>query len=424
MPVFPMATIGRSEQALRRLAAVVTVVSIALIVPSLIFLVVEISKGWLPIDEPGVTQTVVAVVIFAVAFPGLGWVILRRQPANRLGWIYLAIGFWEALNLFATNYSTLAFWVAAGDLPFAAPLSWVGTWAWVPAFTLFSTLGILLFPTGHLPSRRWWPVVAVGALAFALILLPAVALWPYRGLPLEAANALNQPPPDDPGLEAASAIQNLGQLVLLVAMIGSVAGLAVRFRRSVGVERQQLKWFTFAAIVDVLLIVAWVALVLDPLTGALSALLLAALPIAIGIAILRYHLYDIDRIVSRTIGYAIVTGILGLTFVTTVLIAQTVVDSLLPQLTETGTLAVAASTLAAAALFQPLRGRIQSIVDRRFDRARVDGDRSLLRLADRLRDAVELDAISADVMDTIDRTIRPADATVWLRRNGSRTEEA
>ena len=127
----------------------------------------------------------------------------------------------------------------------------------------------------------------------------------------------------------------------------------MRFRRSTGVERQQLKWFTFAAIVDVLLIVAWVALVLDPLTGALSALLLAALPIAIGIAILRYHLYDIDRIVSRTIGYAIVTGILGVTFVTTVLIAQTVVDSLVPQLTETGTLAVAASTLAAAALFQP-----------------------------------------------------------------------
>ena len=401
----------------RRGAALVTLVSLAFVVAASIVLAIEIAHGWVPFGQPGVAQTVIAVAMFAVSFPLVGWIILRRDPSNRLGWIYLAIGFWQSLNMFASGYSTLAYWVASGNLPLASELSWVAVWAWVPGFTLFSTLGILLFPTGRLPSRRWWPVVALAAVAFVLLLVPVVALWPYRGLPLELQNALNQPPPADPVIVAANAIQGVGQVVLLAAMIGSVAGLATRFRRSRGVERQQLKWFTYAAIVDVLLLVVWTVIPLDPLAGALSSLLLASFPIAIAIAILRYRLYDIDRVVSRTIGYAIITGILGVTFVGIVLLVQAVVDSLLPQVTETGTPAVAASTLAAAALFQPLRRRVQATVDRRFDRARVDRDRSIVRLGNRLRDAVELDAIRADLLGTIDATIRPANATVWLRRS-------
>ena len=398
-------------------AALATIVSLAFVATALIFLAIEIANGWLPLGESGVAQTLIAVAVFALSFPLVGWIILRRDPSNRLGWIYLAIGFWQALNMFASGYSTLAYWVASGNLPLASELSWVAVWAWVPGFTLFSTLGILLFPTGRLPSRRWWPVVALAAVAFVLLLLPVVALWPYRGLPLELQNALNHPPPADPVIVAANAIQGVGQVVLLAAMIGSVAGLAIRFRRSTGVERQQLKWFTYAAIVDVLLLVVWTIIPLNPLAGALSSLLLAFLPMAIAIAILRYRLYDIDRVVSRTIGYAIITGILGATFVGIVLLVQTVVDSVLPQVIETGTPAVAASTLAAAALFQPLRRRVQATVDRRFDRARVDRDRSILRLGNRLRDAVELDAIRADVLGTINATIRPANATVWLRRS-------
>ena len=409
--------IRRHEVGAVRATAMLAVVSMAFVASALVFLAIEVANGWIPLGEPGVAQTLIAVAIFAISFPLVGWIILRRDPSNRLGWVYLAIGFWQALNMFASGYSTLAYWVASGNLPLASELSWVAVWAWVPGFTLFSTLGILLFPTGRLPSRRWWPVVALAALAFVLLLVPVVALWPYRGLPLERLNALNLPPPTDPAVDAAFAIQGVGQVVLLVAMIGSVAGLAIRFRRSTGVERQQLKWFTYAAILDVLLLVVWTANALDPLAGALSALLLASLPIAIAIAILRYRLYDIDRVVSRTIGYAIITGILGVTFVGIVLLVQAVVDSLLPQVTETGTPAVAASTLAAAALFQPLRRRVQATVDRRFDRARVDRDRSIVRLGNRLRDAVELDAIRADVLGTIDATIRPAKVTVWLRRS-------
>jgi hypothetical protein len=405
--------------AAHRAAAITTVASLLLAAGGLTALAIEIANGWIPLGEPGVSQIVMSVVLFALAFPLLGWIILRRDPSNRLGWIYLAIGFWQAVNLFATGYSSVAYWVASGNLPLASELSWVAVWAWVPGFALFSTLGILLFPTGRLPSRRWWPVVAVAVIAFVLLLAPVVALWPYRGLQLEIQNTVggNQPLPVDPLIVTANAIQGVGQVVLLVAMIGSVAGLAFRFRGSIGVERQQLKWFTYAAIVDVLLLIVWTVTSLDPLVGALSALLLALLPIAIALAILRYRLYDIDGVVSRTIGYAIVTGILGVTFVGIVLLVQAVVDSLLPQVTETGTPAVAASTLAVAALFQPIRRRVQATVDRRFDRARVDRDRSIVTLGNRLRDAVELDAIRADVLSTIDGTIRPATATVWLRRS-------
>ena len=408
--------IRRHEVGAVRATAMLAVVSMAFVASALVFLAIEVANGWIPLGEPGVAQTLIAVAIFAISFPLVGWIILRRDPSNRLGWVYLAIGFWQALNMFASGYSTLAYWVASGNLPLASELSWVAVWAWVPGFTLFRTLGILLFPTGRLPSRRWWPVVVLAALAFVLLLVPVVALWPYRGLPLERLNALNLQPPTDPAVDAAFAIQAVGQVVLLLAMIGSVAGLAIRFRRSTGVERQQLKWFTYAAILDVLLLVVWTANALDILVGALSALLLASLPIAIAIAILRYRLYDIDRVVSRTIGYGIVTGILAAIFVGIVLLVQGVVDSLLPQVTETGTPAVVASTLAVAALFQPVRRRVQATVDRRFDRARVDRDRSILRLGDRLRDAVELDAIRDDVLATIDSVIRPANASMWLRR--------
>jgi hypothetical protein len=404
--------------AAHRAAAATTVASLLFDAGGLIALAIEIANGWVPLGEPGVSQTIMSVVLFALSFPLLGWIILRRDASNRLGWIYLAIGFWQAVNMFATGYSNVAYWVASGNLPLAAELSWVAVWAWVPGFTLFSTLGILLFPTGRLPSRRWWPVVGVTVIAFVLLLAPTVALWPYRGLPIEIQNTLggNQQLPVDPVIVAANAMQGVGQVVLLVAMIGSVAGLAVRFRRSIGVERQQLKWFTYAAIVDVLVLVVWTVFNVDPVVGAVSALLLASLPIAIAIAILRYRLYDIDRVVSRTIGYAIITGILGLTFVGVVLLVQALVNPLLPQVAAAGTPAVAASTLAAAALFQPLRRRVQAAVDRRFDRARVDRDRSVVGLGNRLRDAVELDAIRADVLGTIDATVRPASAAVWLRR--------
>jgi hypothetical protein len=405
------------EGALRRLAAALAISSLALVAIGLVLLAVEIEHGWVPLGDPGVAQTIIAVVIFATLFPLVGWLIIRRLPAGRLGWTYLAIGFWQALNMFATGYSTLAFWVGSGNLPLASELSWVAVWAWVPGFTLFCTLGILLFPNGRLPSRRWWPVVGLTVIAFVLLVLPgAFATWPYRGVALERLNALNIPPPADPVITTAFAIQNVGQLVLLVAMVGSVAGLAVRFRHSRGVERQQLKWFTYGAAVDALLLVAWTVLPLSPVIGAVSALVFAPiLPVAIGIAILRYRLYDIDRIISRTLAYAVLTAILAGVYVAGFLAIQAVLATFTA---NGGPVAVAASTLAVFALFQPVRRRIQGAVDRRFYRSRYDAQREIESFAARVRDEVEVDRLAGALEQTLDRTMQPSSASIWLRSGG------
>jgi hypothetical protein len=400
------------------LAAVLTVIPLAFTSVALFLIAVEIANGWSQIDQSGVTQTMVAAIALCLTFPLVGWTILRHDPSNRLGWVYLAIGFFESLNVMASGYVIIAFRTGMGDAPLAVVLSWIAIWAWVPGFTLFATLGILLFPDGRLPTRRWWPVVALAAVALVLSLVPALASWPYRGLPLEQAIALNAAPPSDPTIEFAFNVEAVGQLVLLAAMIGSVAGMAVRFRRSVGVERQQLKWFTYGALLTVVILVIWTAGFLsDPVGGAVSGLLVGAiLPLATAAAILRYRLYDIDRLVSRTIGYAALSGILGFVFVALVLLSQAVVAAVLPEVSRSGTPAIAASTLIVAALFQPVRRRVQAVVDNRFDRAGVDRDAAVTSLGNRLRDAVELEAIRLDVLGTVDATIRPSNATLWLRR--------
>ena len=399
-------------------AALLTIIPLALTSVAVYLNAVAIVNGWSHITAPGDASTTTAAFALCLTFPLVGWTILRHDPANRLGWVYLAIGLFESLNLFANGYVIIAYWTGTGDNPLAAILSSVAMWAWVPGFTLFSTLGILLFPDGHLPTRRWWPVVVLALFALVLLLAPAVAAWPYRGVPLERFIALNLPPPSDAGITLAFNLQAIGQLVLLAAMIGSVAGMAVRFRRSAGVERQQLKWFTYGALLTVVILVVWTAGFLgDPISGAVSGLLVgASLPLATAAAILRYRLYDIDRLVSRTIGYAVLSGVLGFVFVALVLLSQAVVAALLPEVSRSGTPAIAASTLVVAALFQPVRRRVQAIVDHRFDRAGVDRDAAVTRLGHRLRDAVELDAIRRDVLGTVDATIRPSNAELWLRR--------
>jgi hypothetical protein len=406
------------ERELRRLSAVVAIVSLALVAAALLCTAIEITRGWLPLDQPGVAQILIGVWILALSFPLLGWVILSRLPSHRLGWIYLAIGFWEALNLFASGYSTVAFWLASGDLPFASELSWIAVWAWAPAFTLFSSVAILLFPTGHLPSRRWWPIVGLAAVSLVLLVVPSAALtWPYRGVTLERANALNLPPTSDPNVALAFAIQNVAQFLLLIATIGSLAALVARFRRSRAVERQQLKWFTYGAVLVVVLLVIWIANVLDPLASALSALLLAVLPVAIAIAILRHRLYDIDQVISRTVSYAVLTAVLAAVYVAGFLGLQAL---LAPITIGEGPVAVAASTLAVFALFQPVRRRIQAVVDRRFNRARYDAEREVGRFAAHVRDEVEVERVADALAATLQRTMQPASAAIWLRTSEAR----
>jgi len=408
-----MIAVGRSPLATRAgTGTALAALALALAIGATILWLQAIAVGWLDVSDTNTVETDVAVLVLAYGFTVTGLVVIRRLPANPLGWIYLAIGLFEALNLFAGGYSVLAYHTNP-SLPLATPLSWVAVWAWVPAFTLFSTFAILLFPNGRMPSARWWPIVALTGVAFVLLFVPvAVATWPYRGATLEAANALNLPPPPDSTIALAFTIQNAAQFLLFAAMAGSIGALIVRFRAAPAVERQQLKWFVVGAMVDLVILAQWIFIATGVALAVLTALVFGlALPVAIGVAILRYHLYDIDRLISRSIAWAILTGLLVAVFGGAVV----ALEALLSGVTQGETLAVAASTLLAFALFQPLRRTIQRTVDRRFDRAGYDGVRTSGRFGERMRGEVELGALRDDLVATARGSLRPAAADIWLR---------
>jgi len=211
------------------------------------------------------------------------------------------------------------------------------------------------------------------------------------------------------------ALTNVGLLLLLASSACSVAGLVIRFRRSTGVERAQLKWFAAAGVVEIALLVASTLEILPwlQLSTALAITVSPLLPVAATIAILRYRLYEIDRIVSRTIGYLLVSGLLAAMFALLVVTLQ----GLLAPFTESNGLAVAGSTLAVAALFQPARRRIQWAVDRRFNRARVDAERIEGELTNRIRDQVDAGAVVGLLVTSVEQTVQPAFSTVWIRES-------
>jgi len=277
---------------------------------------------------------------------------------------------------------------------------------------------LIYFPTGTLPSRRWWvlPFVEIlGALASAIasLFMPGSPVQPpVPGL----VNPLGRPD----WAPALQVFNTIGQLTLVPVMIGCVVLLAVRIRRSEGVERQQLKWFGWATgVVTALLLVSLsvplLGLTVIPFADAVWNLTLSSLvllPAAAAIAILRYRLFDIDRLISRTVSYAILTAVLAVVYVAGFLGLQAVLSSV----TESeGPVAVAASTLAVFALFTPVRRRIQAVVDRRFNRARYDAQQSAEAFAGRIRDEVNIEQLSAEVVRVLERTVQPASAGIWLR---------
>jgi hypothetical protein len=355
----------------------------------------------------------VAIVILLVTLPGIGWLIASRRPDNRIGWMLLAMGFVYALTPFAASYSAYGLVADPGSLPLADVMSWLTLLTWPPGFALLILLP-LFFPDGRLPSRRWRPIVWIAGVALGVMVLPeAIAYWPYRG-PLLVLSGISTPA-SDTAPATASLLQGIGLILCLVVAAASVASVVIRFRRSVGAEHQQIKWFASGAAVEIAAIFAVSSVALPRPFDALAAIVVAPLiPIAVGIAILRYRLYDIDRIVSRTVSYGAVTGILALVFLGTILVTQTVLASFF----RGGSVAVALSTLVVALLFQPLRRRVQVVVDRRFNRSRYDAERTVAAFAGRLRDEVELDPLRADLLETVAGTFAPNGLAVWLRDQG------
>jgi len=389
----------------RSLPAVAMTIALAADIAAVVVIVATIRAG----GDPTFEVTGVGGLVLGATYGIVGWVIASRRPDNSIGWVFLAIGLSQAIDTFVSYYSTYGLVVVPGSLPFAAELSWVAVWAWAPGFTLLATLSVLLFPDGRLPSPRWRPVRWASLAIMALLCAPvAIALWPYRG---EALIFTGEPSLGG-AVGVAFGIQFTGLLALPFAALASIAGMIVRLRRSGPSERQQLKWFTYAAVLEITFLVSLGFLTIPPLLGAIAAVLIAPLlPVAAAIAILRYRLYEIDRIVSRTIAYGLVTGLLIAAYAGLILLLQGPLD----QITGGDTIAVAVSTLAVAALFQPIRRRVQRVVDRRFDRGRYDADRTASAFADRLRDEMDLANLSRDLDTTIRDAIAPRSLGIWLR---------
>jgi hypothetical protein len=278
-----------------------------------------------------------------------------------------------------------------------------------------------VFPDGHTPSARWRPAVWVTAAGVALFVVGSIiAPGPTNG-PFGVRNPT--------GIAAArgfaAALRGVGFALLVTCVLVAVASLFARWRGSPPVRRQQLKWLLYAAMVVVAGVV--ISGVIESLAGASEAAVnvsnaavtlgLAAIPIATGVAILRHRLYDIDRIINRTLVYALLTGVLALVYVAGVVGVGNLVRGLTPG-SESPSVVVAASTLAVAALFRPLRARIQRFIDRRFYRSRYDAARAVETFSARLRDEVALDALKADLLGAVRETVQPTRAWIWLRERG------
>ena len=334
-----------------------------------------------------------------LAVPVAGFVVASRRPENRIGWLFLVASLGLGVGGFSHQYALHALVAAPGSWPAGRAVAWLSNWVWVvPVFMLAFLL--LLFPTGQVRSRRWRPVAwfVGGALTLAILSL-MIAASRMRADPFTTSSPLTG---------SGAWLFWMTGLVVTAALLLSVVALVVRFAKSSGEERLQLKWCATAALVLVVLFVTsiWVN---SAAVNVLQSLAFLWLWTAIAVAVLKYRLYDIDNIISRTLAYAIVTGLLIGMYVGLVLLATQVFRFRTP-------VAVAASTLAAAALFNPLRRRVQRAVDRRFNRARYDADQTVTAFAARLKDAVDLDSVRDDLAGVVQRALEPAHVAIWVSR--------
>lgn len=373
--------------------------------------VVEIYFTWSgPADLPFVAGFVAVQLGAATA----GAIISSRLPRNTVGWIFLGIGFLLGLLFAAGAYANLGIDVEQGSyLPGSRIAAWVGTWIFIPAAFGLPIFLLLLFPDGRFISKRWrlagW--VLGGLVLFATA---SKAFLPGR-IPPGLEN------PFAPGGAAGEVFRVLDRVtdaLALPAFALAVAGLVIRLRRSRGVERQQLKWFAFSAVLagaglgsSVFLPGGWAA----DLAFLVGLLALAALPVAAGIAILQYRLYDIDVIVNRALVYGPLTATLVVVYVGSVVILQYVLQIL----TGGGSqLAIVASTLLIAALFNMLRRRLQAFIDRRFYRRKYDAQKTLSAFSRKLRDETDLDVLGDDLVALVRNTIQPEHVSLWLKPSG------
>jgi hypothetical protein len=349
-------------------------------------------------------------ILTFAAFMAVGAVIVAHRPSNAIGWIFSAIGLLTAIGVPATEYARAN--LGRPDAwPGAVLAAWITSWYWYPTYALVLVFTPLLFPTGRLLSARWRPVAVAAAVAtVGVTALSALTPTLVDEGHYTVRNPIGLAWVRDPEQSAVGAVL-LG--LLLVCMGAAGLSLVLRFRRSRGVERQQLKWFTYAGALLILSVLATDILLpagsnLDVLAGLISALV----PVAAGIAILRYRLYDIDRLINRTLVYGALTALLGAVYAAVVLVLGQVFGGVGG---EPPSWVVAGATLAVAALFQPARRRVQQVVDRRFDRRRYNAAKTVEVFSARLRDEIDLDTLSAELLAVVNQTMQPTRVSLWFR---------
>jgi hypothetical protein len=354
-------------------------------------------------------EDAIVVVGFGL-FALVGAVLVARRPGNLIGWI-LSVA---SLVVLASALETYAAYVMTtrGRPDWLAVVgAWANSWYWFVFLALVFVYLPLLFPDGRLPSRRWLPVAVVPGIGLVSMVVLGALVDTLRGQDIDYRI-------DNPiGIEGLAHVENLPVIWVfggfyVLGSLGAVASLAVRFRRSRGIERQQLKWFLFAAAP------VPIAPFLDSLSGIIGALaftwVLLGLPVAIGVAVLKHRLYDIDLVINRTLVYGSLTAMLALVYFGGVAGLQRLLS---PVVGEGNGFAVVASTLLIAALFQPLRRRVQGFIDRRFYRNKYDARKTLEEFGDRLRDGTELENLVDELVEVVHDTMRPTRVSLWLRES-------
>ena len=356
-------------------------------------------------------------VVIGGLYATVGAIIATWEPRNAIGWLCLAVGVLGGLEGFVVPYASYALVDRPGSLPGGLVMAWVSLWlsyVWVLTFTFVP----LLFPTGRLPSPRWRPVAWVSATTLvAVAVTEAVKPGPMKAATIPGL------PPNPLGIESAAAsldrLATILSLLIVLVAVACVASVVARFRRARGVERQQLKWFTYAVGLFALLIASFI--VVDALGGrwlppamdeALFSIGYGMIPAATGIAIVRYRLYDIDLLINRTLVYGLLTAVLATGYAGVVLVLGQLFGGVAG---NTPSWAIASATLAVAAAFQPARRRIQNAVDRRFNRRRYDAARTVEAFGLRLRDHIDLTTLTNELLAVIDQTMEPREASLWLR---------
>lgn len=353
-------------------------------------------------DSPVLIAMTTATMVVFAAFGGL---IAHHRPANPIGWIFAVAGTCIALRGASFAYVT---WRLATSSEAPATVAWFSGWIWPPAIGLLATFLPLVFPDGRLPSRRWRPLAWLSAFGIFTICAGAA----FAPGPLSDFATIDNPlgaPSSAAGLFEAL---ELGFPLLAACAVLSVVSLVLRARRSGPIEREQIKWIAYAAAFSA----AGIAFaLLSESFGTLAALLvfgpLCGIPIAAAIAIYRYHLFDIDRLISRTFSYAIVTAVLGALFAVVALVPTAFVGAG----GDAPDWAIVAATVLVGTLFRPLRRRIQGAVDRRFNRDRYDVGRTIEAFSGRLREEIDIDSLADELQDVVARTMQPTHVSLWMR---------